>query len=170
MFLLFLEPLACFAFRSSTWLHGTESGGPISSTASLHTCFSSTTPTAHSTPARTISAHLGSNLQMRNPGSINISASNRTGRIGSDSASQPPAFGPMVINGSTCQLSARLGGAMAVVFDRADQHSAASPAVCKLIAVVGCTIQSDIQPVGWQWTDRPRADGNHITIGIWSKS
>ena len=110
--------------RTSTWLHGIESGGPISSPASLHTCFNSTTPTAHSISARTISAHMGSILQMRNFGSINSPASNRTGRVRSDSASQPPAFGPMVINGSTYQLSARLGSALAVVFDRTGQHPA----------------------------------------------
>ena len=82
--------------RTSTWLHGTESGGPISSPASLHTCFSSTIPTAHSTPARTISAHLGSNLQMRNSGSINISASNSTGKR--DGVCFSNGNGPLVFN------------------------------------------------------------------------
>ena len=36
--------------------------------------------------------------------------------------------------------------------------------------LVGCAIQPRIQPVGSQWTGRPRADGNRVTIGISSKT
>jgi hypothetical protein len=36
--------------------------------------------------------------------------------------------------------------------------------------LVRCAIRLRIEPVGSQWTGRPRADGNHVTIVIWSKT